>query len=45
MTSELLEEGPWVGTGICRGLLEEPGRVEGPAESGDKGCSGAWLFS
>lgn len=46
MTSEFLEEGPWVdGWGIHCGLLEGPGRAEGPAESGDRSCSGAWMFS
>lgn len=45
VTSEFLEEGPWVGRGYPRGLLEGPGRDEGPAESGDRSCSGAWMFS
>lgn len=36
--------------GVCVGghplcPLEGPGRDEGPAESGDRGCSGAWMFS
>lgn len=45
MSSEFLKSGyGCVGEHtLC--LLEGPGRDEGPAKSGDRSCSGAWMFS